>query len=238
MRWQGFLFCRNLWLSQFVTVQNTTCQIDAKCARSSIAQSVCQRAFSLLAILCQRPWVWTFIQQRKTTCLLSNRKSFAVDLHNTHTLLDEKMQICNCVISIYLECSYLLVIIKTNYHFIVLWQLFVLPISCILCHIVQHNLTYSLNNNALWWTMGYFCPVHDHVVEGKGVHQNCLLYTLFIKWTIELSGIGHHLFPIWVASASMTAILSCGVQPHWEGPVVFSCLGSFWLGSKTTLSYQ
>ena len=109
------------------------------------------------------------------------------------------------------------------------------PISGILGHIVQHNLTYSLNNNALWWTMatsmGYFRPVHDHVVEGKGVHQNCLLYTLFIKWTIELSGIGHHLFPIWVASASMTVILSCCVQPYWEVLWVF-VPGKLLAGSK------
>ena len=33
-------------------------------------------------------------------------------------------------------------------------------------------------------------------------------WTLFIKWTIGLSGVGHHLFTIWVASAGMTATLS------------------------------
>ena len=33
LRRQGFLICRNLWLSQFVTVQNTTSQIDVNSAR-------------------------------------------------------------------------------------------------------------------------------------------------------------------------------------------------------------
>ena len=37
------------------------------------------------------------------------------------------------------------------------------------------------------------------LVKAKGI---------FIKWTIGLSGVGHHLFAIWVASASMTATLS------------------------------
>ena len=33
LRRQGFLICRNLWLSQFVTVQNTTSQFDVNSAR-------------------------------------------------------------------------------------------------------------------------------------------------------------------------------------------------------------
>ena len=33
LRRQGFMICRNLWLSQFVTVQNTTSQIDVNSAR-------------------------------------------------------------------------------------------------------------------------------------------------------------------------------------------------------------
>ena len=148
LRQQGFLFCCNLWLSQVVTVQNTTCQINANCARSSIAQSICHRAFSLLGIQCQRPWVWTFFQHRKTTCLRSNRKSFAVDLHNitvvvvyqedywfvlstisTYRFREQntvdshivgwKDANFNCVTTIYIRCSYLLVMIKKNtYHFI------------------------------------------------------------------------------------------------------------------------
>ena len=45
---------------------------------SSIAQSVCQQAFSLLEIGFQRPSGFeSCIQQRKTTCLLSIRKSLA-----------------------------------------------------------------------------------------------------------------------------------------------------------------
>ena len=46
-------------------------------AWSLIDQSVCQRAFSLLAIWFQRPWFKSCIQQRKTTCLLSVWKSLA-----------------------------------------------------------------------------------------------------------------------------------------------------------------
>ena len=41
------------------------------------AQLVCQRAFSLLEIRFLRPWFESCIQQRKTTCLLSIRKSLA-----------------------------------------------------------------------------------------------------------------------------------------------------------------
>ena len=40
-------------------------------AWSSIAQSVCQRAFSLLAIWCLDPGFKSCFQQRNTTCLLS-----------------------------------------------------------------------------------------------------------------------------------------------------------------------
>ena len=46
---------------------------------SSIVQSVCQRAFNLLEIRCQRPWFESCIHQRKTTCLHSIRKSLACD---------------------------------------------------------------------------------------------------------------------------------------------------------------
>ena len=47
-------------------------------AWSSLAQSVCQRAFSLLDIRLQSPYGFeSCIQQRKTTCLLSIRKSLA-----------------------------------------------------------------------------------------------------------------------------------------------------------------
>ena len=47
-------------------------------AWSSIAQSVCQQAFSLLKIGFERPSGFeSCIQQRKTTCLLSIRKSLA-----------------------------------------------------------------------------------------------------------------------------------------------------------------
>ena len=46
-------------------------------AWSSIAQSICQRAFSLLEIWFQRPWFESCISQRKTTSLLSIRKSLA-----------------------------------------------------------------------------------------------------------------------------------------------------------------
>ena len=46
-------------------------------AWSSTAQLVCQRAFNLLEIWFQRPWFESWIQQRKTTCLLLIPKSFA-----------------------------------------------------------------------------------------------------------------------------------------------------------------
>ena len=36
----------------------TGCRVQLFLAWSSLAQSVCQRAFSLLAIWCLRPWVW------------------------------------------------------------------------------------------------------------------------------------------------------------------------------------
>ena len=41
------------------------------------AQLLCQQAFSLLEIRFQRPWFESCFQQRKTTCLLSIRKSLA-----------------------------------------------------------------------------------------------------------------------------------------------------------------
>ena len=42
-----------------------------------MAQWVCQWAISLLEIRCHRPWFETCVQQKKATCLLSIRKSFA-----------------------------------------------------------------------------------------------------------------------------------------------------------------
>ena len=64
------------------TIQLCTMIIGTGCrvqvlAWSSIAQSVCQRAFSLLEIRFQRPWFKSSIQERKTTCLLSVWKSIA-----------------------------------------------------------------------------------------------------------------------------------------------------------------
>ena len=54
------------------------CRVKVFLAWSSIAQSVCQQAFSLLKIGFQRPSGFeSRIQQRKTTCLLSIRKSLA-----------------------------------------------------------------------------------------------------------------------------------------------------------------
>ena len=49
------------------------------------------------------------------------------------------------------------------------------------------------------------------LVKAKGFIRTAC-WTLFIKWTIGLRGVGHHLFIIWVASASMPATLSrCGL---------------------------
>ena len=56
----------------------TGCRVQLFLAWSSIAQSVCQQAFSLLKIGFQRPLGFeSCSQQRKTTCLLSIRKSLA-----------------------------------------------------------------------------------------------------------------------------------------------------------------
>ena len=49
-------------------------------AWSSIAQPVCQRAFSLLTIWCMKPGVRVCIQQRKSTCLLWIWKTLASKL--------------------------------------------------------------------------------------------------------------------------------------------------------------
>ena len=45
------------------------------------------------------------------------------------------------------------------------------------------------------------------LVKAKGFIRTAC-WTIFIKWTIGLSGVGHHMFTIWVASVSMTATLS------------------------------
>ena len=51
------------------------------------------------------------------------------------------------------------------------------------------------------------------LVKAKGFIRTAC-WTLFIKWTIRLSGVGHHLFTIWVASASMTTTLSNFLQVY------------------------
>ena len=69
-------------------------------AWSSIAQSVCQQAFSLLEIGFQRPYGFeSCIQQRKTTCLLSIRKSLACARASKliTTNMYVCMHVCTCV---------------------------------------------------------------------------------------------------------------------------------------------
>ena len=63
--------------AECLLIIRTGCRVQVF-AWSSIAQSVCQQAFSLLDIGFQRPPGFeSCIQQRKTSCLLSNRKSLA-----------------------------------------------------------------------------------------------------------------------------------------------------------------
>ena len=63
--------------AECLLIIGTGCRVQVL-AWSSIAQSVCQQAFSLLANRCLRPSGFeSCLQQRKTTCLLSIRKSFA-----------------------------------------------------------------------------------------------------------------------------------------------------------------
>ena len=63
--------------AECLLIIGTGCRVQVL-AWSSIAQSVCQQAFSLLKIGFQRPSGFeSCIQQRKTTCLLSIRKSLA-----------------------------------------------------------------------------------------------------------------------------------------------------------------
>ena len=63
--------------AECLLIIGTGCRVQVF-AWSSIAQSVCQQAFSLLKIGFQRPSGFeSCIQQRKTTCLLSIRKSLA-----------------------------------------------------------------------------------------------------------------------------------------------------------------
>ena len=101
------------------------------------------------------------------------------------------------------------------------WRLASDHLQSLCIHIVQQNLTYSLNN-ALWWTMvtlmGYLCPVHNHISEGKGVNRNCLWDTLFISWYIELNRVGYHLVLIWVASVSTTLSRSVLVEKSITSP--------------------
>ena len=64
--------------AECLLIIGTDCRVRVYLAWFSIAQSVCQQAFSLLEIEFQRPSGFeSCIQQRKTTCLLSIRKSLA-----------------------------------------------------------------------------------------------------------------------------------------------------------------
>ena len=60
-----------------------------------IAQSVCQRAFSLLEIWFQRPSGFeSCIQQGKTTCFLTNRTSLACARASKLTATNKYMRLC------------------------------------------------------------------------------------------------------------------------------------------------
>ena len=64
--------------AECLLIIGTGCRVQVILAWSSIAQSVCQQAFSLLKIGFQRPPGFeSCSQQRKTTCLLLIRKSLA-----------------------------------------------------------------------------------------------------------------------------------------------------------------
>ena len=64
--------------TECLLIIGTGCRVQVFIAWSSIAQSVCQQAFSLLANRCLRPSGFeSCLQQRKTTCLLSIRITLA-----------------------------------------------------------------------------------------------------------------------------------------------------------------
>ena len=59
MRRQGFLNCRNLWLSHFVTVQNTTSQIHVRSARGYTPQ--CRKHVHIDVRHYQQGFLWKLI---------------------------------------------------------------------------------------------------------------------------------------------------------------------------------
>ena len=86
--------------AECLQIIGTGCRVQVFLAWSSIAQSVCQQAFSLLEIGFQRPSGFeSCIQQRKTTCLLSIRKSPACARASklTTTNMYVCMYVCVCV---------------------------------------------------------------------------------------------------------------------------------------------
>ena len=82
------------WAEYSLTI-GTGCWIQV-IAWSSLAQPVCEWAFSLLAIWCLRLPSFEFcIQQRKTTCLLSIRKSLACA--RAAKLITTNMYVSDCL---------------------------------------------------------------------------------------------------------------------------------------------
>ena len=80
--------------AECLLITGTGCPVQVF-AWSSIAQSVCQRAFSLLEIGFQRPSGFeSCIQQRKTTCLLSIRKSLACARASKLTTTNMCVHVC------------------------------------------------------------------------------------------------------------------------------------------------
>ena len=82
------------WAERLLII-GTGCRVQFL-AWYSIAQSVCQQAFSLLEIGFQRPFGFeSCIQQRKTTCLLSIRNTTSGYLQRgSYTLVSSLLQKC------------------------------------------------------------------------------------------------------------------------------------------------
>ena len=156
----------------------TGCRVQVL-AWTSISQSVCQRAFSLLEIRFQRPsGSESCIQQRKTTCILSIRKSIAC-ARAASKLTTRNMYVCMLAMHTYIHACVCSGYRQSWYYFVLNYVTFIgnfdICMKYFTMHLVRKDLMNDCNLCYCYRCLHYICINHVEL----GIHGYC--ETHFVK---------------------------------------------------------
>ena len=133
---------------------------------SSIAQSVCEWAFSLLAIWCLRlPIFESYIQQRTRKCLLSIRKPIACARASKLTTANMYvcMYVCMCI-ALHWIVSYQLIVCMYLCTFVFMYVIYV----CIVCNLTKIPPIFVAVVSSLPISYSHFFYITTITIESQG----------------------------------------------------------------------